>query len=94
MIDLFELFCTKKNSSGFIGDELRGKHTNHRTVGQGIKVVVQQHNDSIPRNEAPYLRAQTSQESWRKNPLRPLEGFALKLGNANILMYSRKFNKE
>lgn len=52
----------KKNETGFLTNDLRGKHGKQPTVDPEIKDSVKKFIDAIPRIESHYLRAQTTRE--------------------------------
>lgn len=91
----------KKDATGFVATDLRGKHDKHPTVGAEVKNSVRNHIDSIPRIESHYLRAQTERsyieggkslsDLYRDYRQERIES---NLPYANLLMYSRIFNEE
>nr|CAH7766802.1 unnamed protein product [Callosobruchus chinensis] len=52
----------KKDSCGFVKQDLRGKHDNHKKVDERLVQEMVEHIDSIPRIESHYVRASTSRE--------------------------------
>lgn len=90
-----------KAEKGFICEDRRGKHLNHKKVDASIKDGVRAFIDSIPRTESHYLRKQTTREfidggknltdlhnDYKKNCLDK------NLSYANLVMFSKIFNTE
>lgn len=51
-----------KLENGFVNEDLRGRHGNHKQVDPQVKENVRRHINSIPRIESHYLRHQTTRE--------------------------------
>ncbi|CAG9825704.1 unnamed protein product [Phaedon cochleariae] len=91
----------KAREEGFLEEDMRGKHRNHKAVDTSIKDGVRDHIQSIPRIESHYLRQQTSREfisggktltDLHKDYMQQFRDANLPF--ANLVMYSRIFNSE
>lgn len=52
----------KIDQNGFVNDDCRGKHSNHREIDKQLLQDIKDHIDSIPRIKSHYLRANTTRE--------------------------------
>lgn len=91
----------KKNETGFVGKDLRGRHGKQPTVDREIKESVRQFINAIPRTDSHYLRAQTEREYIDSGKsLSDLhrdyqeERERRQLPFANYIMFNRIFNTE
>ncbi|XP_038221623.1 uncharacterized protein LOC119839431, partial [Zerene cesonia] len=51
-----------KSEDGFLKQDMRGKHCNHKKVAESIRQGIRRHIESIPRMESHYIRKDSSRE--------------------------------
>lgn len=51
-----------KSENGFLKQDMRGKHNNHKKVAESIRQGIRSHINSIPRMESHYIRKDSSRE--------------------------------
>ncbi|CAG4989653.1 unnamed protein product [Colias eurytheme] len=51
-----------KSEDGFLKEDMRGKHSNHKKVAESIRQGIRGHIESIPRMESHYIRKDSSRE--------------------------------